>query len=147
MGRLIVVAAMALGMPMGMGTVVTPAIANADSCAAPCADVLTQEARWLRAITDGDVAAVESILAPDYKHITAEGRLMDRAQEIAETAPQPFVMTPTEQIVDIAGDTAVVHGLNTITQDGTVLSRQRFTDVFALQDGAWRALAAQETAI
>jgi hypothetical protein len=32
-------------------------------------------------------------------------------------------------------------------QDGKVLSRARFTDVFVLQDGTWMALSAQETSI
>jgi hypothetical protein len=29
---------------------------------------------------------------------------------------------------DIAGDTAVIHGINTLMQNGKVLDRQRFTD-------------------
>jgi hypothetical protein len=51
----------------------------------------------------------------------------------------------SDQIVDIAGDTAVIHGINTLMHDGKVLERQRFTDVFVLQNGAWMALAAHET--
>ncbi|MFC9838506.1 DUF4440 domain-containing protein [Rhodococcus sp. NPDC127530] len=51
------------------------------------------------------------------------------------------------QTVDIVGDTAVIHGVNTLTESGTVLARERFTDVFIQQNGTWMALSAQETAI
>jgi hypothetical protein len=38
------------------------------------------------------------------------------------------------------------HGVNTMTQDGKVVGVSRFTDVFVLQNEAWLALSAQETA-
>jgi hypothetical protein len=112
----------------------------------PCADVLAQEARWLTAITAGDVPTIEAILSPTFKHINSEGRLIGRAEEVASTAPLPFTMNPSEQIVDIVGDTAVIHGLNTLLQDGQVMGVERFSDVFELQNGQWMALSAQETA-
>jgi hypothetical protein len=141
-------------------TIYLPPASRADTCAAaaagaplptpvpdvtPCADVLGLEARWLTAITAGDRDTIASILSPNYKHITSSGRLIGRDQEIAETAKQPVTMTPTEQAVDLAGNLAVIHGLNTITQSGKVLNRERFTDVFINQNGGWMALSAQET--
>ena len=114
--------------------------------AGPCADVLAQEARWLTAITAGDVGTIEAILSPTFKHINSEGRLISRAEEVASMAPLPFTMNPSEQVVDIAGNTAVIHGVNTLLQDGQVLAVERFTDVFELQNGQWMALSAQETA-
>ena len=56
-------------------------------------------------------------------------------------------MNPSEQLVDIAGDTAVIHGVNTLIDDGKVMARERFTDVFVLQNGIWLALSAQETTL
>jgi hypothetical protein len=140
-------------------TVRTTASAWADTCTeasanlplpleiGPCADVLSQEARWLKAITDGDVATVEQVLGPSFKHVNAEGQFFDRATEIASTEKLPFTMNPSEQMIDIAGDTAVIHGVNTLIQDGGVVARERFTDVFVLQNGNWMALSAQETEI
>ncbi|HXL63254.1 MAG TPA: nuclear transport factor 2 family protein, partial [Mycobacterium sp.] len=137
----------------------SPALARADVCAdaqanvplplevGPCADVLAQEARWLTAITAGDRATVESILGPTFKHVNSEGQLVDRAKEVDGTIPLPFTMNPSEQIVDIAGDAAVIHGVNTLIQNGKVRTRERFTDVFVLQDGVWKALSAQETTL
>jgi hypothetical protein len=138
-------------------SILTPAISRADTCVdsgdgqplslevSPCADVLAQEARWLVAITSGDVAGVEAILAPTFRHANSDGQLLDRGQEIASTEPLPFTFVASDQIVDIAGDTAVIHGVNNVTRDGTVVDRERFTDVFVLQGGVWRALSAHET--
>src|SRR5271170_4666313 len=95
----------------------------------PEAAVLRQEARWLTAIDNGDRKTIESILSTNFKHITSQGKLLNRAQELASMGKQSSTMNPTEQTVDFAGDAAVVHGLNTITQSGKVLARERFTDV------------------
>jgi hypothetical protein len=148
-----------VAVPAAVATVHPQATARADNCSdaasnmplamdsGPCADVLTQERRWLTAITEGDRATVESILAPSFKHINAEGKLLDRAQEVTGVEKVSFTMNPSEQLVDIAGDTAVIHGLNTLIDNGKVLARERFTDVFQLQNGTWIALSAQETTL
>lgn len=154
-----VAAVVALGSGLlAFGTLATPALGRADACtdtasggplalgSGACADVLGQEARWLVAITDGDRDTVESILSGNFKHITSEGVLLDRAQEITGIIKQPFTMNPSDQMVDIAGDTAVIHGVNTLIQSGRILAKERFTDVFILENGTWMALSAQETA-
>lgn len=158
MSRCATVAAMTV-VPLSVSTAWPQAIAAADSCSdatldrpldsglGPCADVLAQERRWLTAITEGDRATVESILAPDFKHVDSDGRLFDRAQEIASVEKAPFTMNPSEQLVDIADDTAVIHGINTLIGGDEVLARERFTDVFVLQNGTWTALSAQETTL
>jgi len=139
--------------------VATPAVGHADTCvdsgtglplsvqAAPCADVLAQEARWLIAITTGDVATVESILGPTFRHVNADGQTFDRAREIAATEPLDVAFNASDQIVDVHGDTAVIHGVNTVTRGDEVVARERFVDVFLHQDGVWRALTAQETGV
>ncbi|MFC0446829.1 nuclear transport factor 2 family protein [Rhodococcus jostii] len=121
--------------------------AASDSASDEQEAVLAQEARWLTAITAGDRETIETILSPDFKHVTSEGKLLGREEEIASIVPVAFTMNPTEQTVDIVGDTAVIHGVNTLTETGNVLARERFTDVFVKQDGEWLALSAQETAI
>jgi hypothetical protein len=144
-------------MPATVLIIAPPSIARADSCSdaasslplsldsGPCADVLAQERRWLTAITEGDRATVESILAPSFKHINSDGELLDRAQEIATIEKVSFTMNPSEQFVDIYGDTAVIHGVNTLVDNSEVIARERFTDVFVLQNGTWLAVSVQET--
>jgi hypothetical protein len=152
------VAAALAAVPATVFTVAPQAVARADSCSdaasnrplsldsGSCADVLAQERRWLTAITEGDRGTVESILAPSFKHINSDGELLDRAQEIATIEKVSFTMNPSEQLVDISGDTAVIHGVNTLIENSDVIARERFTDVFVLQNGTWLALSAQETA-
>lgn len=139
--------------------VAMPAVGHADTCldsgtglplsvqTPPCADVLAQEARWLTAITAGDVVTVESILGPTFRHVNADGQTFDRAQEIAATEPLDVAFNASDQIVDVSGDTAVLHGVNTVTRGDEVVARERFVDVFLRQDGVWRALTAQETGV
>lgn len=119
----------------------------AASSQSPAAAVLSQETRWLTAIVNGDRTAIASILTANYKHITAQGTILGRAQELAATTKEPFTMKPTEQTVDFAADAAIVHGVNTITQSGKIPQRVRFTDVFVKRNGIWMALSAQETTI
>lgn len=47
-------------------------------------------------------------------------------------------MTQSEQIDDLAGGTAVVHGVNTIDSGSRGVHRERFTDVFILEGGNGR---------
>jgi hypothetical protein len=148
-----------VAVPAAAFTIHPAATASADGCtdvasnvpltldSGPCADVLAQERRWLTAITDGDRATVETILAPDFKHISSDGTLLDRAQEIAAVEKASFTMNPSDQLVDIAGDTAVIHGVNTLIDGAKVLARERFTDVFVSRNGAWTAISAQETTL
>jgi hypothetical protein len=140
-----------------VGVIHTPAVAQADVCrdahsgaalpldSGPCLDVLAQEARWLKAITDGDRATIESILSANYRHFDRFGFQYDRAGEIQDTKMLLFSMTPTEQTVDLTGDVAVVHGVNTIDYGSRGTEKVLFTDVFILQNGTWMALSAQET--
>jgi hypothetical protein len=135
----------------------TTATARADTCVdsgtatqlsladGSCAAVLAQEARWLTAISSGDVATVESILGPTFRHVNSDGEVFDRAQEIAAMKPLDVSFSASDQIVDVYKDSAVIHGINNVIQDGEVVARERFIDVFLLQNGVWKALTAQET--
>jgi hypothetical protein len=140
-----------------LAAIASSGVASADTCvdsgtgfplvldAPPCTAVLAQEARWLTAITSGDVATVDSILSPTYRHVNASGEMFDRAREIATTQPLDITFSASDQIVDVFGDTAVIHGVNTLMRGGKVIDRQRFSDVFVQQSGVWKALVAQET--
>jgi hypothetical protein len=119
--------------------------ANAETPSSKTSSVLRQEARWLKAICDGDRATVDSILAKTYKHIDDKGYVIDRAHELSSLTKQALTMTPTEQTVDFAGDVAIVRGLNTVILEKKLLVRDRFTDVFINRNGRWLALSAQET--
>jgi uncharacterized protein (TIGR02246 family) len=118
-----------------------PASTRADQAA-----IMRLEARWLIALRHGDRATIASILAPDYKHVTSSGKLLDREQEISAASEPAPPMKWTDQTIDFAGETAIVHGLNTMTESGKAV-RERFTDVFVNERGVWLAIAAQETPV
>lgn len=121
-----------------------PAVAPA-AAPARAAAVLRQEARWLDAIVRGDRTTAATILTENFRHTTSRGKLLDREQELASMTKESFTMNPSGRIVDFAGDTAVVHGLNTLRQSGKTIARERYTDVYVNRGGIWMALAAQET--
>lgn len=112
-------------------------------------EIIRLEARWITAILNGDRSRVAAILSEQFKHITNEGMLIDRAQELAGIKKEPFQIALSEQTVDFnpSGDAAVLHGLDTITQSGKPTKRQRFTDVFFKENGTWLAVSAQENVI
>lgn len=57
-----------------------------------------------------------------------------------------YVQTLTDMQASLFGDTAVVHGVNVITDPhGTEVLRIRFTDVLYYTGRRWLAAAAQET--
>jgi hypothetical protein len=60
---------------------------------------------------------------------------------------KPYMQKTSEQTVDFTGDAAIVRGINTIARAGKTVLRLRYTDVYALRNGRWVAVSAQETAI
>jgi hypothetical protein len=84
-----------------------------------------------------------------FKHLTNDGVVVDRVQELAGIKNEPFKIAPSEQTVDLnpSGDSAALHGLDTITQPGKPTKRQRFTDVFFKENSSWLAISAQENVI
>jgi hypothetical protein len=111
--------------------------------------VLAQEGRWLTAIVAGDRRTIDAILSrdPEFAHITADGKLIYRSEELASTKKEAFAMKATDQTVDFAGNVAIVHGLNTITQPHHATERVRFTDIFVRRGSVWQAVSAQESPI
>jgi hypothetical protein len=112
-------------------------------------ELIRLEARWINAILYGDRNTVAAILSQHFKHITNEGTLLDCAQELASIKKEAFMITLSEQTVDVNpnGDSGVLHGLDTITQPGKPTKYQRFTDVFFKENGTWLAISAQENVI
>jgi hypothetical protein len=112
-------------------------------------ELIRLEARWINAILKGDRSTVAAILSEHFKHITNEGTLLNRTQELAGIKKETFTIALSEQTVDLNpnGDSGVLHGLDTIAQPGKPTKYQRFTDVFFKENGTWLAVSAQENVI
>ena len=110
--RVIVLVLIALLVPVQSGI--------ADSSRSASDEVIALEARWINAILIGNRNTVAAILSEHFKHITNDGAVVDRAQELASIKKEPFKIALSEQTVDLNpnGDSAVLHGLDTITQPG-----------------------------
>ncbi len=111
--------------------------------------VLDREHLWLKAIATRNATLLGTILAENFVHINYRGEISYREQELANVVKsKPSAQVTTEQTVDFAGDgAAVVHGINTVSQHGTVTLRLRYTDVYVKLRGRWMVLSAQETRI
>jgi hypothetical protein len=110
--------------------------------------VLGVEQRWLTAIARRDERALGTILGDDFVHVNYLGRMTYRQAELAAVRRlKPYMQKTSEQTVDFTGDAAIVRGINTIARAGKTVLRLRYTDVYALRNGRWVAVSAQETAI
>jgi ketosteroid isomerase-like protein len=100
-----------------------------------------------------DRAALQRLLADDYRLANSAGQVQDKAAFIADqTAPgyrlQPF--TVEEPYQRLAGDVALLGGAATLagTDGGKPYSvRLRFLDVWQKRDGRWRVVFTQATRV
>ena len=115
----------------------------------PIHDLKQLEQQWASAITRHDAAAVDKILAPDFRHIAYNGAVSTRAEALAAAADSRRVMVQQLHDVDVRvyGERfAVVSGVND-AQSAAGSAQLRFIDVFVLQQGRWQAVSAQETVV
>jgi ketosteroid isomerase-like protein len=111
--------------------------------------VLTTENNWVAALEERNASRLACLLAPGFIDKTWDGRKLTRDQVLANLPNRPDTKLNLSDLkVEVHGDTAVVHGLNTVTApDGTLVARVRFTDVFSYLDGKWKPVSAEETLI
>jgi Domain of unknown function (DUF4440) len=115
------------------------------------ASALEFEQVWLRVLTQKNVAALDCMLDAEFKDTSMKGGLRPKAQVLRELPGKrpgdDYQQKLVDLEADIIGDTAVVHGVNLISdQQGHEVLRIRFTDVLRFAEGRWLAVSAQETA-
>lgn len=94
----------------------------------PRIGVLATESRWVHAIETKDAGTLAGVLAPNFVHVNYRGVVTDRQTELElVTHPKRYTQHTSGQTVTVLGTVAVVHGVNTITQAGTVVLRLRYT--------------------
>src|ERR1051325_5898984 len=97
------------------------------------------------------MAAPDRIIADDFHIVVADGRLLDKAQDLEplKSGELKFDSVSTEDVkVFIYGDTAVVTGIGVfqINYQGRASSiRERFFDVYQKRKKQWQVVASRST--
>jgi len=106
------------------------------------AELIALETRRGEAIGAGDLAALAEVLADDYLHVLAPGRVVDKAGYVEMVRGSPRRPVRGDLTVRVYGDAAVLTGdlTNNIgpVDDVTRVIPAYCTQVAVKADGAWR---------
>ena len=117
------------------------------------AAVLAAERAWTDAHLHGDFTALADLMADDYRRITPDGSVQDKAAVLAAYQPDRRhwdYAQGDEYDVRVYGDTAVVVGRWTArgVNNGQAFDyAARFLSVYIRRNGRWQMLAEQSTPI
>lgn len=117
------------------------------------AALLDLENRWVAALSKGDLATLDAIYADTYVDTDEEGHRSDKrgVMDVLKSGDLKMnQVSVSDMHVYLYGTFAVVTGAS--QQIGTfkgkpVKPKITFTDSFILQNGKWRAVASQRTAL
>ena len=111
-------------------------------------DALTALNRdYIHSVQHGDVQRFAEILADDFLCSNPDGSLVDKKQFLAQTARPVTIsgLTAEDVKVRIIGPVAIIHARTSYTTADGEQRNGRYTDVWALRDGKWRAVSAHVT--
>lgn len=108
------------------------------------------EHRWVDALARHDTAVLDELLADSFVDSTFRGGIRTKREVLA--GPPAGGAYRSIRLDELAvrrygRGTAVVTGVNVLRGPEGDLARVRFTDVFVVEHGRWRAAAAQETLV
>ncbi len=107
------------------------------------------EQDWLTALNQRNAAAVDALLAPDFRDIGVDGLPHTRAQVLAlvtdPTRPPLQRMIGRLEVRIFGPHFAVATGLTLVTGENIRLGKIAFTHVWQWRDGRWQVVSSQET--
>jgi hypothetical protein len=124
------------------------AVPSADPDAAAEAEIKALELHLAQLLVSRQLDEYEKYLAADYTRINGSGVVETREQVLAgfRASTGEFSMQPTDLVVNIYGDTAILTGKLTIAStEATRVSR--FRKVFIKRDGRWFLVSLQGVAL
>jgi ketosteroid isomerase-like protein len=116
-------------------------------------DILAADARRFDAMLQGDLAALEGLLAEDLTYTHSSGKAETRAQflESLRSGKLRYLAASRSDVaVRVYGDTAVVTGraeMKVSSQGQELTLPIRFTEVWVKSGGAWKLAAWQSTRV
>jgi hypothetical protein len=149
MKRTTAVAAIALAITIA-ATSAEPATPQKEAATVQ-AHIRALDQEWANAEDKRNEAALERLLDSNFVFVGTSGRLSDRASYIATvlSGDDKQSQTIAPDVVHIHRDTAVSVGLITVTNVTTGepdSTKYRYTAVYVLRDGVWRAISCQVNA-
>lgn len=109
------------------------------------AEIVTMEQVWNQAYVLKDTKALEKILDDRFVNVDADGRLITKADLLADLKGSTGLQILTESTeVHAHGDTAIATGIFRIkgVQRGKPFARrERFVDTWLYKDGRWVTIA------
>lgn len=136
-------------LAVAAATAAAPALAQADN-----AEVRAAAKAFDAAQTQGDAAALERMLAPDFLFVRGSGRVGDRRDFIAGFTAAGQKLEPFTLIdplfLRVTGDVAIVGGEARVKgMDGgkPFTEHFRYSDTFVKRDGRWIVVYTQVTGL
>jgi ketosteroid isomerase-like protein len=114
-------------------------------------EVIQAERAWVEAHRRLDIAALEQLMADEYRHIQADGKVVDKAADLAsyQTGDRFWEFAESDEYdVQLHGQTAVLIGrwrAKGINAGERFDYAARFISVYVKRDGRWQMVAAQST--
>ena len=113
-----------------------------------------KEVLWPRAYFTQDVELLDSILAPEFRKVDAEGNWSTKSDEleyVRKTKPRYDSLVFTIKRLDVLENgTAIVAGEGTVRSkgpDGPVVTKYQSTNVLIKRDGKWKAVASHVSGV
>jgi ketosteroid isomerase-like protein len=102
---------------------------------------------YIHSVQYSDVKRFDEILAEEFYCSNPDGSLVNRADFLKQTA-KPVTITDLQAhdvLIRVTGDFAIIHARTTFTLADGRPGHGRYTDCWARQHGAWRAVSAHVT--
>ena len=110
-------------------------------------EIRKAESDRFTAMLKGDAATLEKLLAPELSYTHGDGRVVDKAQFIAELKAGDFKyesIESTDVKVRVFGDTAIVTGgagMRVVNKGIPAQIRIRYTNTQMRRNGSWQMVA------
>ena len=114
-------------------------------------EVLQAERVWVEAHRRLDIAALDRLMADDYRHIRTDGSVVGKAEDLVsyQTGDRYWDFAESDEYdIQVYGHTAVLIGrwrARGINAGERFDYAARFISVYVKQDGRWQMVAAQST--
>jgi hypothetical protein len=122
-----------VGAPAGYGQ----GIAESDATA----KIVAMEHMWSQSYVLKDPRALERILDDSFVNVESDGKLLTKADVLAEVRVSTLLQVLTESmVVHLHGDTAIVTGvvlMKGVERGKAFAQRERFVDTWLCRNGQW----------